>query len=252
MTDLELKVQVRRALDASMPPLPEDPLLTDKVLGRDAEARQSRRRQVMGLRVAVALAVIVLIVCGGLLVQNLSHDFLDGWQSDDGKEYFIQGVSVTPAGGGTAEAENAHTENIFVITEDWNEAVSSYGRTPHVPSWLPEGWQVDHYEVSVFESFSRFIVGYRKSAPTEDDPEQENYLILDAISFVDVNDLHGSIEQSAPGTNMQLANGLTVYVSKNLDKATSIWMDDGTSYTLTGVVTEDELLRIIRSIYGLD
>ena len=250
MTDLELKMQVRRALDASMPPLPEDPLLTDKVLGRDAEAQQSRRRQVMGLRVAVALAVVVLIVCSGLLVPWETIRYLDTHQSDDGKLFISQGVVVTPPGGSSnahAQLPEEHHEEGSLVTTDLDEAIEFWGSDFRRPTWAPKGWHPEQYTLTFLPTLSVCHINFLNPALYDD-----YFIIFNAQTLYELESLYIETDQDDFGHYVDLPNGLSVYVlTRGSDKA-AIWLDGGTRYLAAGPITEDELLHMVYSAYDLD
>lgn len=251
MTDRELKIQMRQALDASMPPLPDDPELVAKVLERRAEKQRVRRGRMIGLRVAVAMAVMVLVMCSGLMMQGWSHIRLDRWQSDDGEHYYLQGELVTPPVNGTAEAFT-DWERVFVQTLDWNEVVEALGKAPMAPSWLPEGWRLYQYRVDIIETISTFNVMYQKAMPVNDDPDNVAYLVFTSQTFLNPNGPDIVLEQNAAGKHVQLSNGMLIYVTTNFEYTIALWADGQTSYTMSAPIPEDDFLHIIRSMYGLD
>ena len=252
MTDRELKVQMRQALDASMPPLPDDPDLTAKVLERYEEKQRVWRGRAAGLRVAAALAVMVLVVCSGLLIRDGSYIRLDRWQSEDEQHYYVQGELVTPPMHSTAEAADTHMEPVSIKTTDWNELVDALGITPMAPSWLPDGWYLFHYWANVNETLFMFNVTYQKAMPTDDDPENMDYLVFTSTMFFDPNGPDLLLEQDGAGTYVQLSNGILIYLTVNYEKITALWIEGQTSYVLSAPLPEDDLLHIIRSMYGLD
>ena len=245
MTDLELKMQVRQALDASMPPLPDDPRLADKVLYRCAEKRRIRQSRKWVLRVAVALAVLVLAVCSGLLAHG-SFD-IEEWVENNqyGEWHVFHATNITTPTVGTAEASVPFTGEVHLVTEDWDEHVAALGWTPRVPAWLPRNWELHHYEANDIESFCSSTLVYRS-------PAHRSFLLIDQTVYRDLGALGGNLHQDAEGEYVRLENGLSVYIAPLNDGYNIYWVDGITDYIMFAPTSQEDALRIIRSMYGLD
>lgn len=249
MTDRELQARMRQALDKSMPPLPDDPDLTAKVLDRYAGKRQKKRARLSGMRIAAAAVVMALVVCGGAIMQSFSYTYVDARQSEDGEQYILIGVSVTPPVGQTADAATDHGDWSMFYTEDWDEVVEALGEAPLMPAWLPDGWEISGYDVIIDNTQKCLSTYYEKPRPGEEDTD---VLIYHVNAFTDLQYLNMAIEANNEGESIELENGLSVYVDLNVKRTTSMWQDGLTGYSMSGDVTKEELMRVIRSIYGLD
>lgn len=250
MTDRELKTQVRQVLDASMPPLPDDPELAEKVLERHEEKQQKRRGRRIGLRYAAALAVMVLVVCGEAILQSLPRGYVEASLSADGEQYIMTGVTVTPPVGQAANAATYSASEWFELTtEDDDEAMEALGEGTMLPVWLPDGWAADQYHIVNSSTLKRVSVHYTHDPSGDEEP---GYLVYAVTAFSSLEDFHLSAEVNGEGRNVKLKNGLSIYVDMNVNRITSMWQDGLTGYSLSGDITEDELLHIIRSMYGLD
>lgn len=245
MTDLELKMQVRRALDASMPPLPDDPRLADRVLDLHAEKRQSRRQQARVLRIAVALAVIVLIVCSGLLARS-SFDIEEWLENDEyGEWHIFRATNVNTPTVGTAEAAAPFKGEFHLKTEDWDEFISVLGWTPRVPTWLPQDWELHHYEANDIEPYCSSTLVYKN-------PAQRFSLVINQTIYRDMSDLSFGLHQDEEGSYIELENGLSIYLAPLDGDCNIYWLDGATAYIIFAPTSEEDALHIIRSMYGLD
>lgn len=246
VTDRELKERIRQTLDKSMPPLPDDPCLVEKVLSLRDKRQRVRRRVTIGLRAAAALIVALLVMSSGVIARP--YTYMDAHQSEDGEQYVLMGVSVTPPISQSADAALSigWTE---LITTDFDEAVETLGEVPLIPVWLPEGWEIEDYYVLVTKT-QRELAMFGGQSP--DGVTASNRMIYSTTTFNDIRDFYLSIEVNGEGKYVELENGLSIYVDMNVDRITSMWYDGLTGYSLSGDFTEEELLRIIRAMYGLD
>ena len=250
MTDSELRNRIRQALDQSMPPLPDDPALTEAVLERHEERRQKRRARMRGLRVVVAMTVMTLFVFGGAIMQGWSRTYFTTYQSEDGEQHIIRGVNVTPPVGQAADAADASNHVIIFNTRSLDDVIDAMGEALMLPTWLPDGWEVDDYSVVINDNIMKDVsVAYQRFKPGE---EEADRLIYSVTTFSDLQYFYLSIETNNDGRYVELENGLSVYIGRNVHRPTSMWQEGLTGYVLSGDITEEELLHIIRSMYGLD
>lgn len=245
MSDLELKMHVRQALDASMPLLLEDPNLTDKVLTRHAEKRESWRPRSVGLRVAAALAVMLLVVCGGLL-SHVSFD-IEEWISNDqyGEWHHFQAVNINTPTVGTAKAAVPFNGKFSLSTEDWDEFVSALGWMPRVPAWLPDGWASYSYQASDIELWSSSTLLDYCSA-------NDSFIVITQRVFRDLEFMQTGVHQDEEGESITLKNGVTVYLAPLGEGYVAYWIEDIMDYTMYAPCSREEVLHIVNSMYGLD
>ena len=245
MTDLELKMQMRQALDASMPSLPDDPLLTARVLDLDAQRRRIGRSRRRVLRVAVALAVLVLAVCGGLLAHG-SFD-IEEWVENDqyGEWHIFRATNINTPTIGTAEAAVPFKGDVRLKTEDWDEFVSTLGWTPRVPAWLPDGWKPKNYQVSDIEPFC-------SAAQLYDNLMSFEYIVITQTVFRDLETMDRNFHQDEEGEYVKLENGLSIYIAPLGDGYNIYWIDGITDYVVYIPLEKEDALHVIRSMYGFD
>lgn len=249
MTDRELKERMRQALDRSMPPLPDDSDLTAKVLGRHAGKQQKKRARRNGLRIAAAAMVMVLVIFGGAIMQCFSYTYVDARQSEDGEQYVLIGVSVTPNVDQGADAEIGWNKMLSFSTKDWDQVVEVWGGVPLTPCWLPDGYEIYNYSISMDNTMKRLVMNYHKDKPGEEDYD---VLIYTTRIFTDLQYFYMTIEANNEGEYIKLDNGLSVYVDMNVERPTSMWRDGLTGYSMSGDITSEDLVQIIRAMYGSD
>lgn len=196
---------------------------------------KNKNRAFYRLRPMVAVCTMLLVLFSGVFFQ---HTQVSMTQSPDGEQYIIQGAEVTPDL--TASAAG-YREPGFWDTDDWNEAVKLYGDTPCVPTWLPTGWRVERYSIDISESFARFAVTYTNAAG-------DGHLIFDTVAYNDTADLRAELEQNEGGEYRNMGNGISAYVTKNVDNLSACWITGQTKFVLSGTITENDLCRCIQSI----
>jgi len=187
------------------------------------------------LRPMAAFCAMLLVLFSGVLFQ---HAQVRVTQSPDGEQYIIQGAEVTPDL--TANAAR-YQESGFWDTEDWNEAIKLYGSTPCVPTWVPKGWRVERYSIDISESFVRFAVTYTNATG-------DGHLIFDTVAYDDTADLRAELEQNEGGEYRNMGNGISAYITNNMDNLSACWIKGQTKYVLSGTITENDLWQCIQSI----
>lgn len=189
-------------------------------------------------RFATVMCLAVIILCSGLLVP-------EGWiisrHTEDEGQYIMQGIE-TPTGFGSVADAGPALDHIGVYdTTSWQEVVYLMGGKPHVPQWLPSGWSILSYTVSLTDVSSGLTIIYLHD-------ETGGSLLFQSTTFFDVSSLYNYVEQNNVGTFTELADGSKVYITENIDNATATWHSTHSSYLLSGSVTQDELVRIVDSI----
>lgn len=190
-------------------------------------------------RVVASAAAILLIIFG--LDALLYYEGLDGESTEDQQQYIISGhktdlgiVNESQAGVETAEPQSITTTNL-------DEAIEVLGFVPAMPQWLPEGWELLSYDVFKTEPSNWFTVTYSNT-------KQAYALIYHIVYYSDIEQAQAVFEQSRAGEEYILANGKTVYISKNLDDTTCVWYEDLACYNLIGPEDVNTFLEIIQSI----
>lgn len=202
---------------------------------RQAITPKERKPAYNKLRFVVAFCAMLLVLFSGALFQQFQ---VLKTQSPDEEQYIIQGAKVPPDL--TANAAE-YRESGFWDTGDWNEAVKLYGKTPCVPTWIPEGWYIDYYSIDFTQTFIRFAITYSNDVA-------DYHLIFDSVTYDDITNLRAEIEQNQSGEYLILGNGSKVYLTDNISNISVCWVKDKTKYVLSGPVSQEELLQCIISI----
>lgn len=191
------------------------------------------------LRVGVALCLSVFFVFGGVL---LSADHLKVTVSPDGEQLIVQGVPQQESTRSLADgfSDGVRSHNIF-DTSSYKEAVELFGAPPHIPQWLPDSWKATLYSVDDITAYKRFTVSYRHT-------QSQEILTFSDKSYTDTSLLRLELEQNAPGNQLVMDDGLTVYYSQNYDLVTAQWQMGHSLCTFYGTISIEDILHCILSI----
>lgn len=189
-------------------------------------------------RLATAMCLALVFLCVGLFIP-------EGWiithQTEDKGQYIMQGIE-TPAGFGSVADAGPALDHIGIYdTTSWQEVVYLMGGKPQVPHWVPSGWSILTYTVSLTDVSSGLTIIYLHD-------ETGGSLLFQSTTFFDLSSLYSYIEQNSEGVVTELADGTKVYITDNIDNATATWHSTHSTYLLSGDVTHDELVRIIDSM----
>ena len=77
--------------------------------------------------------------------------------------------------------------------------------------------------------------------------QEEELLRLSIFVYPDMESALFAFEQERAGDEI-ICNGWNVYLAENYGSPVAIWQDKVTCYSITGPVSKEELLKIIRSI----
>ena len=189
-------------------------------------------------RIATAMCLALVFLCVGLFIP-------EGWiithQTEDEGQYIMQGIE-TPAGFGSVADAGPALDHIGIYdTTSWQEVVHLMGGKPQVPHWLPSGWTILTYTVSLTDVSSGLTIIYLHD-------ETGGSLLFQSTTFFDLSSLYSYIEQNSEGVVTELADGTKVYITDNIDNATATWHSTHRTYLLSGDVTKDKLVRIVDSM----
>ncbi len=189
-------------------------------------------------RLATAMCLALVFLCVGLFIP-------EGWiithQTEDEGQYIMQGIE-TPSGFGSVADAGPALDHIGIYdTTSWQEVVYLMGGKPQVPHWLPSGWSILTYTVSLTDVSSGLTIIYLHD-------ETGGSLLFQSTTFFDLSSLYSYIEQNSEGVVTELADGTQVYITDNIDNATATWHSTHSTYLLSGDVTHDELVHIVDSM----
>lgn len=189
-------------------------------------------------RLATAMCLALVFLCVGLFIP-------EGWiithQTEDEGQYIMQGIE-TPSGFGSVADAGPALDHIGIYdTTSWQEVVYLMGGKPQVPHWLPSGWSILTYTVSLTDVSSGLTIIYLHD-------ETGGSLLFQSTTFFDLSSLYSYIEQNSEGVVTELADGTQVYITDNIDNATATWHSTHSTYLLSGDVTHYELVHIVDSM----
>ena len=189
-------------------------------------------------RIATAMCLALVFLCVGLFIP-------EGWiithQTEDEGQYIMQGIE-TPAGFGSVADAGPALDHIGIYdTTSWQEVVHLMGGKPQVPHWLPSGWTILTYTVSLTDVSSGLTIIYLHD-------ETGGSLLFQSTTFFDLSSLYSYIEQNSEGVVTELADGTKVYITDNIDNISATWNTSSTDYLLTGSIPANDLIRIVESM----
>ena len=140
-----------------------------------------------------------------------------------------------------AEAEASGEENQIVLEGiTLKEAIEQADFDIRIPTWLPEGWNPEQFNLVVSKALSRFSIAYHN--------EKNDMLIrYISINYKQPDEAMTSIEQDENGEYYHW-DGKEVYVTTNVDRTVGIWLLGTQRFRVSGPITNQELKRIIESI----
>ena len=200
------------------------------------ERAKKRKRRVLG----IAMASFLLVVGSFAVDTALHRQWLEGEQAPDEQQYIISGQENNP---GLLTESQAGNEPIpypqSITTTSLEEVVSILGYTPLMPTWLPEGWTIESYYIRMGDTSVIRIMCQNE--------QEEELLRLSIFVYPDMESALFAFEQERSGDEI-ICNGWNVYLAENYGSPVAIWQDKVTCYSITGPVSKEELLKIIRSI----
>lgn len=191
------------------------------------------------LRTGAVLCLSVLLLFGGVL---LSADRLRITTSPDGEQLIVQGIPPQEDSLSLADdfSNDANPREAFDTTS-YEEAVEFFGTQPHLPQWLPDGWQATLYSVDQLAAYKRLTVSYQHT-------QSHDSLTFTEKCYMDISLLRLELEQNDPGSQLAINDSLSVYFSQNYDLTTAQWQMGDSLCTLYGAISKDDILHCIQSI----
>ena len=206
----------------------------------EVKIAERNRRKTLKSRLLAATVITAVLTIGAVIGDGLLRKkWIDGKSSDDMQQFEVIGNEVDPSlvEGGVALFS---TEPREVNTKDISEVDDVLGYIPSLPTWYPEGWEIQTYYAASVPEFQWFYIELRND-------ENKDLLKYEFKRFITVEAAKEAYEQNERGV-LATINGWDVYVSENTDKSIAVWWDTDTYYVLAGPVTKDALQEIIHSI----
>ena len=196
---------------------------------------RSKKQNVLWRGALAAFALIVLAVGVEML---LHREWLEGASTDDGQQYVVQGQEMDPGiiSDGIADNEPRTGE---LTTTNLDEAIKFLGFEPDLPTWMPEGWNVENYYVAAVSDSLKIITNYVT-------PDVQ-IVAFSQTRFLSIEDAFLSFEQNQEGTLFQI-DKIEVYSAQNLERNRYTWKMNEDIFSLSGVINDLEATQMITSI----
>lgn len=196
------------------------------------------RRRLPKFKLVTAFCLTAAMLFAVILIPNGKIEITP---SADDEQYIIQGYSIQSGTNGIANAGPALDHLGSYDTTDWQEVVYLMGGKPQTPQWIPEGWNIQKYNIDLTELFSCLSINYS-------DGEEKHRILYTIYIFFDIDNLYDSIEKDENGSEQILANGKKVYISDNLNNQNLMWVDDRSEFILSGNTSKEYLIHMAESI----
>lgn len=190
------------------------------------------------LKVLTAAACIALAV-GGI---TLSVSWYQGVQTEDGQTYELRGQVVEVSKGQQATAAG---DGILqdLTTDDLSEMTAFLGFTPPLPTWVPDGWELEEYDAYTIYGDWEVSVFYT----TEGIDTSLSYTCSYAA---DPSTVIADFPQDGAGEYVTLPGGEIVYFSTNIEDTIAIWQYQNQYMFIGGPISREEIIRMIASVQG--
>ncbi|NLL39840.1 MAG: DUF4367 domain-containing protein [Clostridiales bacterium] len=186
-------------------------------------SRPNKKSRVM--RASLVAAVFsVLLLAGTVTAKAFGLDLwgtIAKWTMET-FGYSMPGTTENPAG--------------YISLQD---ALSKYGVTePIAPSWIPEGYKLISVDVSETPVKTKFLATYKNNS---------DELIISVTKTL--NRSLATFEKDANEVTMYVAGGIEHYIMTNNGRKRAVWIVDSYECAISGQITDDEIVRMIDSIY---
>lgn len=197
---------------------------------------QKAQRMRIAYRASLAAACFLLVFIG----VSFSKQWFQPSQSVDEQVYTLTGEEVEINTESSASAGES-SESRKCTTSDLQELCEFLGYAPQVPTWVPEGWELNGYYASANGESQRITVMYEKAG-------EKNCLIYDYKQAEDISTISVDFYQDDAGEYVKLKNGVDIYLTTNTDEPVAVWTTSNTYSCSTGPVSVEELKIFILGI----
>ena len=189
-------------------------------------------------RLAVVCAAFVLLI---ILTQGaLRIGWFSQKSTQNEQQYVIQGHSIDVELIASSIAE--HEAYDTLQTTDWDEFVDFLGFTPSILD--PAALEASDMRYIAFVEPEVIMIGVRYS-----NMENTEAAVMTVHFFLSHENAHYRIEQDAEGEKHNICN-TDVYVSRNMERGSYIWIDGSAVYYLSGEMTNETALHCIEDMIG--
>lgn len=187
---------------------------------------------------AVLVGAAALLMLLLPLLPQPEEDPFERYSSEDGQSYYVTGAGVpTLRPGAIADSETIPPGSYSGLS--FEEAERVYGSPIPRLTWVPGDAVLTHLIAEVCDMDRTVVIRYEN--------EQGSILLMIDNFFAEEIAMMW-FPQSEEGEYITLANGVQAYITTNVNRHTITWQEDYTVYHLSGVVSREELLRMVESI----
>lgn len=198
-------------------------------------ASQSRTRHSL-LRASAAAAVLAFCLLAIPVAQGQIpiYEILVRW-TDERLTFLPQGIPPAVIAPPETLSQNC-SDGLAKLREELQE-LNVYEKI--IPGWLPEGYEFVDSESQVMDTSayigSTFVRGEE---------------LLTLVYHIRMTDHLNIVEKDDGEVKEYTVSGITHYIASNRNRLQCVWQNGSVSCILSGDISEEELYRIIDSMYG--
>lgn len=213
--------------------------LRSRIEATVAEQAVKRHRSRRIVKIAVAVAAILVIVAG--IGVPLHRTWFESWSTPDEQQRIIMGHEITSEIVASAIAGNE--DAAATVVESFSDLPVLLGFDPRVPETLNDAWLAYYGSVRYFPGYIKITAIYQHRA------NSEQSITCSVNFYTDAEYAYFSFEQNREGTAVHM-DGCEMYVSENLDRTNVCWYNNNVYVWLSGELTPDEATTLMLDLIG--
>lgn len=182
-------------------------------------------------RIAACAAVVILILCIPLSSRALSLEELWDIVARWAKETF----SFVSGDNSEVSEPNSISEEGFTSLQD--ALIKSNRDASLIPTWIPDGYELDSVEKVINPQQEIYIARYVSS---------QGKITLRVQTFISKKPQNMEIGEGV--SEIYSANGIDFYIFENYDQIRATWVSSSFEYLISGDISIEELKMMIDSI----
>lgn len=186
-------------------------------------------------RLGLAYVVIAVLLFGDSFFSNDHFEFL---LSPDKEQIIVQGIEGSDMT--VSHADDAPIHGTY-NTADPQEALSLYGDIVMLPTWLPDGFAIQEYNIDLLDSYKTITIIFQFEGT-------EKHVVFTERTYYETDMARREIEQNNYGYTKTLNSEVIAYITDNYESAVASWFRDNIHCTLYGNITEKDLLKCLDSL----
>ena len=203
-----------------------------------AISRHSRSIRWMLRIVSVAAILAVLFFATTITAYALGYDVwgaIASWSQETFS--FVQSDTKN----NTDQTDPSNSGSVSSEFSSLQEALDSYGITATIaPTWIPERFSLDSVSASKNDGLIVFNTHYSC---------EDSILVISVICHEQPQEQYAQWQKDDVTPTIYEADGTPHYIMTNMGRQKAVWFTSNCECSITGDISEDELLTIIDSIY---